>query len=602
MGCSLRTTLRVSAAVTLSCGWFVLFPAGVSAAVNTSIIPADRVTVWNPGIPSGIPTRTTVCTTVNASTYGNGSTNAAGGINSAISACPSGQVVQLSAGDFLITGSINMKSNVTLRGAAPCVTTATGRLCTGATRILKSAVAGWNGLVIGSDPDPSGGSTNFTSNGIRGNTTVTVASTTGLSSGQFVLIDATTDTNISKWHPTCSGDCQLWYTRSNRPMTQIMEIASISGNTVTFVTPFHANFETARTAQLTRFSEPFVTSAGVENLTFQNKNCSALNCYGSFLMNGCGYCWLKNVEGNNSLGGMVAMFYTSQSVVRDSTFSIAQNPSPGGDGYGIDIGKASSNNLFENNVVINFNKVMVMRASGGGNVIAYNYMDDGRIGGNNLWVEVGLNASHMTTPHHELFEGNQAWNFDGDNTWGNAVYIVGFRNHLTTKRRSLGLSLVDQDNVRGIGLMEGHWWYTFIGNVIGAPAMNPSPYTGYQYEDTLPWGEDNGGVPMWRLGYNPEDWNAAGDPKVLSTTIRDGNYDYFTQQVRWDRPAQTIPSSLYVSAKPAFFGSCAWPWVDSTGAVKLNTLPARARFDGNPTACGPGSTPPTAPTNLRIVP
>ena len=69
----------------------------------------------------------------------------------------------------------------------------------------------------------------------------------------------------------------------------------------------------------------------------------------------------------------------------------------------------------------NMNKVMVMRASGGGNVIAYNYMEDGYIGNTLIWVEVGLNASHMTCPHYELFEGNESFNFDADNTWGNSV-------------------------------------------------------------------------------------------------------------------------------------------------------------------------------------
>jgi len=208
----------------------------------------------------------------------------------------------------------------------------------------------------------------------------------------------------------------------------------------------------------------------------------------------------------------------------------------------------------------------------------------------------------MTTPHHELFEGNLSWNADGDNTWGNSVYITFFRNNLTTKRRSLGLSLSDIDSVRGIGLMEGHWWYTVVGNVIGTPNMNPSPYTGYVYEDVFPW--DDNGVPMYRLGYNPENLSAPADPKVLSTLIRDGNYDFFTKTVKWDRAAQTIPNSLYLSAKPAFFGQCQWPWVDSIGGTKLFTLPARARFDGS-TACATGGSSanvPIAPSNLHIVP
>ena len=66
---------------------------------------------------------------------------------------------------------------------------------------------------------------------------------------------------------------------------------------------------------------------------------------------------------------------------------------------------------------------------------------------------------------------------------------------------------------------------------------------------------------------------------MISTTIRDGNFDYLTNQVRWDRAPATLPPSLYLRAKPAFFGSSPWPWVDPTGVTKLGVLPARQRFD-----------------------
>lgn len=228
-----------------------------------------------------------------------------------------------------------------------------------------------------------------------------------------------------------------------------------------------------------------------------------------------------------------------------------------------------------------------LRATGGGNVIAYNYMEDGYIGSDTTWVETGLMPGHMTTPHYELFEGNQSFNFDPDNTWGNAIYILAHRNHLTSKRRSLqGLGLSDSGNPRGIGLMEGHWWYTFVGNVIGTSGMNPSPMSGYEYEDIHPFGDGGSLVPMWRLGYNPEAWSNPADPKVLSTVLRGGTYDFFTNSVHWENiTQQAIPNSYYLSAKPAFFGTCTWPWTDSLGSTKLYTLPARARFDTGSSPC-----------------
>ena len=84
-----------------------------------AVIPNGRMTVWKPGIPGGIPARTTVCATLNASSYGNGTVDATAGIQAAINACPAGQVVKLSAGDFLVNGAepITLNKGVVLRGA-----------------------------------------------------------------------------------------------------------------------------------------------------------------------------------------------------------------------------------------------------------------------------------------------------------------------------------------------------------------------------------------------------------------------------------------------------------------------------------------------------
>jgi len=82
------------------------------------------------------------------------------------------------------------------------------------------------------------------------------------------------------------------------------------------------------------------------------------------------------------------------------------------------------------------------------------------------------------------------------------------------------------------------------------------------------------------------------DPRTLSTVIRDGNYDYLTNSQHWHNTPGgfTIPPSMYLSSKPAFFGSYTWPWVDpATGTVY--TLPAKARYEaGTPFAPAPGAT------------
>ena len=79
----------------------LLWVSSLAAPVRGETIAPDRRTTWNPGIPGGIPVRTTVCATLEASAYGNGLADATPGIQAAIDACPEGQVVRLSAGRFL---------------------------------------------------------------------------------------------------------------------------------------------------------------------------------------------------------------------------------------------------------------------------------------------------------------------------------------------------------------------------------------------------------------------------------------------------------------------------------------------------------------------
>jgi len=537
--------------------------AGDSASKPGGIysIPADRVTAWNPGIPGGIPARTTICAALDAA-YGDGARDATAAIQAALDSCPEDQVVSLPGGTFAISATLVLAKGVVLRGKGPKET------------LLSSN--GFNGAVVSIGlPFPHVlASVDLAAEAAKGATSIAVADASGFQPGSLALIDELWDPAYVQWSATRSppGDpSRGWFSRFDRPVGQMVEVQSVSGNTVTFTTPLHIAFDTAHKAQLSRFDRPSVRKAGLEDLHVRGGGND------NVVLALAAYSWVKNVESEWSTGDSIAIDGSFRSVVRDSYFHHSPQLYPGGGAYGLSFSGASADNLIENNIFWHFNKVMVMRASGGGNVVGYNYFEDGFIGSTPLdytqWMEVGMNATHMTCPHYELFEGNEAFNIDADNTWGNSVFVTFFRNHATGKRRSFP----DLDNRHAIGLMAGSWWYTFVGNVLGYPGMSAAPYSGFRYESSFPWGPQP--VPMWQLGYDPENWDRAADPKVLSTVVREGNFDYATNQVHWSNGARELPPSLYLSGKPAFFGDRPWPWVDPAGATKLHTLPARARFD-----------------------
>jgi len=596
-------------------------PVAAWAQIDPSIIPADRRTTWNPGIPGGIPSRTTVCATVNASTYGNGASNASAGIQSALDACPVGQVVKLSAGTFTVNNYLLISKGITLRGSGLGVTKL--QKTNGAKPDTETVADAQPILIMGPNRWPSPDDTtarNLTVDGAKDSMSVTVSSATGFAAGQFVIVDrddynaatwmalpnrngAPTSTKIwasdevvfMKHSPVDGGDDPFpdsltWFSRANRPVNEIKEIASVSGNVITFTSPLSVNYPISKTAQVTRYTggNVHVKNAGVEDLTVIGGG------DGNIRFEAAAYSWIKNVEDTVWLGEGVAINHSYRVVVRDSYVHDGAWPQPGGAGYAISFGSGSAEALIENNIVLQANKVMVARSSGAGSVIGYNYMDDGHIRSDPSWVEVGINGSHMVGSHSMLFEGNESFNYDSDNTHGNATYMTVFRNHLTGFRRDYtGMS-----NARGAGLMFGSWWHSIVGNVLGTVGR----MTGWVYEDLgngsgqNTWGS---GFYIWRLGYDPQHWEQSPDPKLRSTVLRDGNFDYLTNTVKWDRTAQPLPASLYLTSKPAFFGTSVWPWVDPLGATKLSVLPARQRYDAMVGGTPPAA--PAAPTNLHII-
>src|SRR5262249_46209944 len=85
------------------------------AQLGAGIIDPNRAANWEYDGSGPLPARTTICTTLNSST----TTTA---INNALNSCPTGQTVLLSAGTYTLTGTIDIPSGRTLRGAGPTQT------------------------------------------------------------------------------------------------------------------------------------------------------------------------------------------------------------------------------------------------------------------------------------------------------------------------------------------------------------------------------------------------------------------------------------------------------------------------------------------------
>jgi hypothetical protein len=293
--------------------------------------------------------------------------------------------------------------------------------------------------------------------------------------------------------------------------------------------------------------------------------------------------------------------------MRDSFIHETPNADPGGGGYMAGLNRAASDNLVENNIMWYGNKEIVMRGTGGGNVVAYNYMDDAFGSGYPNQVEAGVNAGHFTTPHMELLEGNYSQNYKGDSFWGNSIYITVFRNWLSDLRAGAHQLATyscygDYYNRDAVSIQAYSYYTSLVGNVLGMQAQAPKnehdscgnttqafnlQITSRAQDNQFP----NTGANMWHIGQLQTDQGWSFVDSTIDTQLRQGNWDWVTGAQHWYGIGGTtdgaggspvsIPSSFYLSSKPPFFASSdPWPWVDPTTGATY-TLPAKYCFEHN---------------------
>jgi hypothetical protein len=620
-------------------------PAGPSFRIpgTTTTSSLSRTIPWKPGVPDGVPYRTTICRTLSP---GGGDDGAA--INAALQACPEGQVVQLTAGVYRIeTGVTFPRSRLTLRGTGGPGTPDAARAKLIAGPRLYGHIVAFSGAQLVAPGSNTAKEADLAEVALQGSSTLALARGTAsrFRAGDLVILDQKTspaneamfapwsgvaDPNKVTWEELVSLKRQtyaLWpfdlnpdgslkvefpYAmfgadmpprmanrgndrRYERPIAQVGEIAAVdpASDTVTLRTPLHFTFAPALEAKLGGTTAAATEGNGLEDLFVGSEPPAAdWNNRGGIGLGGTKRSWVRNVELDH-VNVLISAAY--QCTFRDSyVHEVHGLPSPGGGGYGIYVERGSSDNLVENNMVWNFNKVMVAPGTGPGNVYAYNYMDDGWIAYNPNFVESGMEASHGSTPTYALFEGNLTFNLGTDPTHGNNILMTWLRNLSTIHRAAWPplnayrlekqpddsykqstcvppagysdrcVAYTDWSGRAGVSTTFGDYFFSYVGNVIGSDDTPLDPHTGsaqFVYEST------QSGVPIWDVGqFQVDGMTPRTDDAVMATLWRDGNYDIVTRGTRWAAGAHAIPESFYLCSKPAFFGSWTWPWVDGTNA------------------------------------
>ena len=247
---------------------------------------------------------------------------------------------------------------------------------------------------------------------------------------------------------------------------------------------------------------------------------------------------------------------------RDSYVHDSRDENPGGQAYGIVLGTGTSASLVENNISINNNKPVASISSGGGNVIAYNYVDNAVLWNSPGWQESAIDDSHGAFTHNDLIEGN----WTPEHRLGHHPRQLGLAHPLPELRHRPELGgKHHRQHPRGRCRRMDPRQRLRRKRAPGRQRVRDQPLVAQRHAH-LPLGNN-----FWRGGGWDNGYAAAH-------IYRDGNWDSVNGRTIWANGARTLPPSLYRTSKPAFFGSNPWPWVDPlTGTV--STLPAKARYD-----------------------
>jgi hypothetical protein len=632
-----------------------LFVAGfLQAQPWSGIIAPSRAIDWSTaGVTGGIPTRTTLCSSLTSSA-------SATTIQNALNACPSGQVVFLAAGNYSLGHGLTIPSNVTLRGAGGGQTnlTFTGSSTYYWGTYLIGFMGGYTGGFEGSPPGPSGanncsgavgppstysGCTQLRSwtgtNGssgvyTKGATVLNLASApTGLQVGDTIQLVQTNDTAPTTGPFICQDvGCSREGDGSGASETaqrQNVKVTAINGSTVTIAAPglYTDHWSSSKNPVAYWWSNATV-NAGLENMTI-NSTVSG-GTWAGLIFYESGDCWISGVAlhvNNGTRTGFLIHMSRNSTIQNNWLDQMSGGGFSSTTSYGI-VPYASTGSLIQNNVLHNVESPILTQAGNGGDVYGFNYSPGVCSPTTGC---TGLIQGHDGGSDMVLFEGNIGPMIRQDTYHGTEPFWTMFRNRLTgTEQQTATEPTLD---LRSYGR-----YFNVVGNVLGTSGTT----TVYECQNSASSNCDRYGPSVFRIGYPGEnattgtETNVAPDPQVGITLMRWGNYDTVNNAVRWvstEVPSglssyanpvpstQTLPNSFYLSGQPSWWatpwGTPPWPAIgpDVTGGSitgvggHANKIPAELCYENttsytsfNASTCyGQAAAPPNPPTGLAAV-
>jgi hypothetical protein len=496
------------------------------------------------------------------------------------------------------------RGNVVLRGAGPTQTKV--NIGSGANILMGGPGSGGQGSY------PTGiGTTSWTGGLTQGSTVLTVASTTGMSAGQTVIL---TQQNASYVYTTgVEGDCLSGNScgvnvsgltfNGSAVWAQIQEVSITNVNSgasqITIAAPGTAfTYQSGLSPVVFYWNTPNNAQyAGIENMTV---SLSGNNDDHVLSLPFCDYCWVQNVAFTGAVGRGDIFFYFGYRDEADNNYIGGDTGAGHPTQYGIELLETTFAKV-QNNIIVDETSPIMTEGSYG-TVLGYNYLR--RTVADNQFASI---TTHLSHAYMQLWEGNVAGTLTYDSSWGSASHMTMFRNFAN------GYDLNATNYRTPISIQTHNEYENVVGNIFGVPTY----HTEYQCDISNISVDQSSDLYIYDLGIFDGCGNGRTinyDSVVESSLVRWGNWDAVTYNAsggshhgtRWctgsgtgssgadayntacttsetasgspnyaglSSPSTTLPASFYLATEPSWRGAVAWPAIgpDVTGGNIANT-------------------------------
>lgn len=522
-------------------------------AASGTNFPAGTTNDWSrPGA-----TWSNYVTVVNVKTccgaVGNGVTDDYSAVTNAIGTAANYSIIYFPAGEYYLSKPIKvgpwgslpsyLDKQVWIKGDGPTQT----KLYMHGTGSLEMGIY-IRGGNYGSDLMVTSGAT-------KGSRLLSLSATTGLAVGDIVMVGQTNDTSYIRgdvdrnanpsddWNPT-NGVNQYFHAA----------ITNISGLNVTLDRELP---ETWTNSPFVREMTPAKNIYVSDLWMYQTNRNTDVASIGAFRAWNCG---VSNV--------LVSDFWTYGIQFQDSSrnsifYNVVTNCARASSStYGIQLTGGGSDNYVYDNIVGMVSSSILLQ-TGYRNVVGYNFIPwnfptnfssvDCLSGGINLH---GFNAAF------NLIEGNIVGKIYSDDTWGVNRTNTAFRNW-THRLDPFKIPDTVQFCIAGLDWRTNNYGANLVGNIIGHPS------------------ETGSGKNSWSFG-DDELSSGQNDTGVTNTMFFAENFTYENNTTNSFNGASmpSMPASLYLTNKPAWFGSLPYPLIGHDVTGRTNYNPAAMRFYG----------------------